>query len=158
LGRFLARPGAMLRRTEMLTMAKTISSSDDLIDVRDIIERVEELCEEQSDFEGDHEGADWADANPDEASELATLQSLLSDLKGNGGDHEWEGDWYPVTLIRDSYFEDYARELVEDCVFGNIPKEHGLPAWIEIDWEATARNVRVDYSAVEFEGSTYWYR
>jgi hypothetical protein len=29
---------------------------------------------------------------------------------------------------------------------------------VEIDWEATARNVRTDYTAVDFDGVTYWIR
>ncbi|EIP87405.1 hypothetical protein A33K_15424 [Burkholderia humptydooensis MSMB43] len=79
---------------------------------------------------------------------------MLDDLAGYGGDEQWEGRWYPVTLVRDSYFEDYARELVEDI--GDLPK--GLPAYIEVDWAATARNIRADYSSVEFDDVTFWYR
>ena len=26
------------------------------------------------------------------------------------------------------------------------------------DWEATARNVRIDYTSVDIDGRTYWYR
>jgi hypothetical protein len=29
---------------------------------------------------------------------------------------------------------------------------------VEIDWDATARNVRDDYTPVEIDGATYWYR
>jgi hypothetical protein len=43
-----------------------------------------------------------------------TLYDLLAELRGNGGDHEWRGDWYPVTLIRDSYFTEYAQSFAED--------------------------------------------
>lgn len=112
----------------------------DIIDVRDIIERYEELEAEP-------------DGLPD-AEERCALAALLDDLKGNGGDEQWRGDWYPVTLIRESYFTDYTRELCEDC--GYIPKD--FPHWIEIDWEATSRNVLVDYSSTEIDGVTYYYR
>ena len=117
-----------------------MDNMSDLLDVRDIIARYEEL-----------EGA--ADGLPD-AEERTQLAALLDDLKGYGGDEQWRGDWYPVTLIRDSYFTDYTRQLLEDC--GTIPK--GLPRWVEIDWDATARNVQVDYGAVDIDGVTYWYR
>ena len=80
--------------------------------------------------------------------------SILEELEGNGGDEQWRGDWYPGSLIRDSYFPNYARELLEDC--GDIPRD--LPSYIEIDWAATARNIRVDYTACEIDGVTYWYR
>jgi len=79
---------------------------------------------------------------------------MLDDLKGNGGDEQWRGDWYPVTLIHDSHFTDYAREMLEDC--GDIPRD--IPHYIEIDWDATARNIRVDYTPTEIDGVTYWYR
>jgi hypothetical protein len=89
-----------------------------------------------------------------EADEYEALKSLLDDLSGNGGDEQWRGDWYPVTLIRDSYFVAAMQELCEDI--GDVSKD--LPSYIEIDWEATARNLRVDYSSVEFHGVTFWYR
>ncbi|MDN7595290.1 antirestriction protein ArdA [Burkholderia multivorans] len=129
----------------------TIDNQADVIDVRDVIARVEEL---RSAIEAYAEKMiDWQE-NADNTEELEQLESLLSKLAGNGGDEKWEGQWYPITLIRDSHFEDYARELVEDIC--DLPK--GLPIYIEVDWEATARNVRMDYSSVEFDGVTYWYR
>lgn len=143
------------------------SKYDDIIDVRDIISRVEELREsrdslrEEFDSMPTNAGVDFDNwvcnqvgFSREEFEELQTLESLLSDLCGNGGDEQWEGDWYPVTLIRDSYFTDYAQELVYDI--GDMPRE--IPSYIEIDWEATARNIRMDYSSVEFDGVTYWYR
>lgn len=39
---------------------------------------------------------------------------------------------------------------------GYLPKD--LPSWIEIDWNATAYNVRQDYDSVEYQGDTYWGR
>lgn len=118
----------------------TLDLSADIIDVRDIIARYEEL-------------EDAVDGLPD-AEERYLLASILSSLVGYGGDEQWRGDWYPVTLVRDSYFTTYARELLEEC--GTIPRD--LPSWIEIDWEATARNVRIDYTPVDINGRTYWYR
>ena len=73
-------------------------------------------------------------------------------MKGNGGDHQWKGDWYPVTLIRDSYFKTAMDELLEDI--GELPST--LPAYlkIEVDYDA----LQMDYTSVEFDGVTYWYR
>lgn len=167
-----------------------ISTFDKTIDVRDIIERVEELRDVRNTVDETHtafleaSGAYnaartipqaseaernarktdmdearrvWIGASEDFTSvsdELRTLEALLEDLAGYGGDHQWEGVWYPVTLIRDDYFENYAQELCEEI--GDMPK--GFPSYIEIDWEATARNIRQDYSSTEFDGVTYWYR
>ena len=117
-------------------MTTTFSLDDDIIDVRDIIARVEELEEAQ------------------EAGELTDLEGILDALKGYGGDEQWRGDWYPVTLIHHAHFVVYARELLEDC--GTIPKD--LPHWVHIDWEATASEMLADYSEVSIKGRTYFYR
>lgn len=92
-------------------------------------------------FESDHE-------------EIADLRTLLDDLRGNGGDEQWNGDWYPVTLVRESEFEDYVQEMLEDC--GDVSRD--LPIYVAIDWAKTAENVSVDYSEVVFDGVTYLYR
>lgn len=123
---------------------QTISdfAGSDIIDVRDIIARVEEL----------RESVDGEVVIQDEYEELKTLEALLSSLCGYGGDEQWEGDWYPVTLIKDSYFEESMDEMLEDC--GDIPKD--LPSYltITVDYDA----LKQDYSEVEFEGDTYYYR
>lgn len=134
-------------------MQTTIDQYADVLDVRDIIARVEEL---ESDIvemtETEHTGHQpTADAL---AEELTALRAFLEEMAGAGGDEQWRGDWYPVTLIRDSYFVDYVQELLEDC--GDIPKN--LPHYIHIDWERTARDIRVDYSGADFHGVTYWFR
>ena len=125
-------------------MQTQLDFTADIIDLRDIIARVEELDPEYSDIK----------LTDDEVKEFAELQAILDDLKGNGGDEQWRGDWYPVTLIADSHFTDYAREMLHDC--GDIPRD--IPHYIEIDWDATARNVRMDYAATDIDGVTYWYR
>lgn len=128
----------------------TLDLSADIIDVRDIIARVEELEAEIKSNENVYVSENEAAA----IDESEMLQSILAQLVGYGGDEEWRGDWYPVTLIDDSHFTDYARELLEEC--GTIPRD--LPSWVEIDWDATARNVRMDYTPVDIDGRTYWYR
>lgn len=131
-----------------MTTTTTLDISADVIDVRDIIARVEELANDLTTYSAE------AHANPELAAEHAALCAILADIKGLGGDEQWEGDWYPVTLIRDSYFVEYVVELCDDI--GAIPKD--FPHWIEIDFERTARNVRMDYSSVDIDGVTYWTR
>lgn len=108
----------------MQTTQTTLDLTADIIDVRDIIARVEELADDLTTYTAE------ASANPELAEEHSLLCAIMSDLAGNGGDERWEGDWYPVTLIRDSYFVDYVQELLEDC--GDIPTN--LPHYIHIDW------------------------
>jgi len=133
---------------------REISNMDDVIDVRDIIARIEEL---ESELEG-FTDADSPGVVACTRVELKQLQSLMDDMKGYGGDEQWRGDWYPITLIRDSYFVDAMKELCEDI--GDVPRagEKGFPSYMVIDWEATADNLRADYSSVEFDSVTYWYR
>ncbi|HTF40867.1 MAG TPA: hypothetical protein VK754_09775 [Propionibacteriaceae bacterium] len=110
------------------------SNSDDVIDSRDIIERIEEL-------EGQDESLDSS-----EALELTALKALAEQISGAE-----DGE----ALIRDSYFEDYARELAEDI--GALKNAMSWPLTC-IDWEQAARELQSDYSAVEFDGVTYWLR
>lgn len=77
-------------------------------------------------------------------------------LRGNGGDEQWRGGWYPLTLIRDSYFEDYARELAED-IHGHALRDAQWP-FTCIDWTTAANDLLMDYGTVEYDGVTYWYR
>lgn len=142
--------------TNNAIISSNIDTSNDIIDVRDMIARIEELRDNLSDIDelrAENDG-ELSDEVLEEQAELEALKAVMEELQGKGGDEQWEGDWYPVTLIRDSYFEDYARETVEEC--GYLGKD--IPSWIEIDWEATARNVRMDYTSIEIEGVTYWFR
>ncbi len=131
-----------------------ISNSDDMIDVRDVIARIEQLEPLRESGPVDI-GEDDNETDQDTLfAELKALEGLMDEMKGYGGDEQWRGDWYPISLIRDSYFVEAMQELCEDI--GDMPK--GFPHYMVIDWEATADNLRADYSSVEFDGVTYWYR
>jgi len=127
-----------------------IITTDDIIDVRDIIARVEVL----EAIDGIEDAIAARDEN-DDASELVDLRALLADLEGAGGDEQWRGDWYPVTLIRDDYFRTYAQDLAEDI--GAIDANAAWPARC-IDWTQAARELRMDYTSVTYAGVTYWTR
>lgn len=97
---------------------------DDVIYSRDVIDRIEKLENERADLAHDYALAivdnepqdvievakDSLDAwDADNGEELRTLKALAEQCEGYG---DWEhGD----TLIRRSYFVDYAQELLEDC-------------------------------------------
>lgn len=138
-------------------MKTTVDLSANVIDVRDIIARVEELEINRDTFNAvkESESDSWAEHEPSDAEELDGLTAILEELKGYGGDEQWRGDWYPVTLIRDTFFEDYARELAEDI--GAILRNAEWPN-NHIDWTAAAEALQQDYSIVEIKGADYWYR
>ncbi len=144
-------------------MQTQLDLTADIIDICDIFARVEELEDARLDFTAPNRdgyqttiGAAeiWDRQNPEDAAELVALTAILDKLKGNSGDEQWCGDWYPLYLIADSHFTAYAREMLEDC--GDIPRD--IPHYIEIDWNATARNVRTDYTPIDIDDATYWYR
>jgi len=90
--------------------------------------------------------SDWHD---DEGEDLKTLQNFAEQVEGYAADYH-----HGETLIRESYFTEYAEELVKDCY--GLPSD--LPSFLVIDWEATADNIKVDYSEAEFDGVTYYFR
>lgn len=128
----------------------------EFIDVRDMIERVEQLEVLRQPGPVDTGNPDYEfEAQDDLFAELATLESALAEMRGCGGDHEWRGAWYPVTLIRESDFEDYAEQLAEDI--GAISREPQWPLQY-IDWEKAADALRMDYSSITIDGTEYLYR
>ena len=128
----------------MATETTEILNTEDTLDVRNIIVRYEYL-------EAWSGGID--DALDDyEQQEIVQLKGLLDQLKGSGGDKQWRGDWYPLTLIRESYFTEYAEELAKDI--GAISRDLEWPL-DHINWEAAADELRIDYTEVDFDGVTY---
>jgi hypothetical protein len=155
--------------------------SGDMISVETICERYEELRDarialddavtdaqdavnylDEDDSEADHAEAasdlakaiEAANAPDDDKEEREMLGDLLKSLCGYGGDHQWEGDWYPGTLIDRTYFVEYCQDLVSDI--GDLPET--IPSYLAIDWEKTAKNLEVDYSTIDVDGREYLYR
>lgn len=128
-----------------------ISNSDDVIDVRDVIARVEYLADTLDGRSDEELDADWQP----EQQELIVLSELLEELRGNGGDEQWRGDWYPLLLVRDSHFRDFAQQEAEDL---DLVKSDARWPYTCIDWEEAAEELKQDYLTVEFDGITYWYR
>lgn len=128
---------------------RTITNSDDIIDSRDIIARIEELQGERDSWEESGEGTEWEAENPDDAEKLKTLESLAEEGKTYSGD--WE---YGAILIHEDHFTDYCQELVSDT--GDLSSD--ILNYLVIDWEATAENIRQYYSKIDFDGQTYLVR
>lgn len=87
-----------------------------------------------------------ADFGTDEQEELDELDELENEIS----------DWrHGETMIPESDFEDYARELAEDI--GAIPDENRWPCTY-IDWERAARELAMDYTTVSYQGDDYYVR
>lgn len=132
----------------------TISNYDDIIDSRDVIARIEKLESEQAELvemlnNGDITESEMQAFDKEGGAELDALRELAEEAE------QYAPDWnYGATLIRDSYFTYYVMELLADI--GDLPRD--IPSYIVIDEEATAENIKMDYTAVDFEGITYWIR
>lgn len=127
-------------------MSKTISNSDDVIDSRDVIERIAELEQQESPDEGD----EHTPLDDEERAELDSLRKLADEASGCAPD--WQ---YGECLIRDSYFKDYAQQLADDL--GAVDLQAAWPCNC-IDWDRAARELQRDYTGVDFDGVTYWIR
>lgn len=154
-----------------------VDNSMDILDSRDVIARLEELQNERASFASDIDDAEtdvtfashgdgdatgeltdtldaakaalveWDESN---AEELAALEALASEAA------DYAPDWpYGETLIRDSYWLEYAQQFADDI--GAINSEASWPNNC-IDWERAARELQMDYTAVDFDGVTYWIR
>ena len=124
-------------------MANTISNSDDTIDSRDIIERIELLESGRDDYD---DAAHWAASFPDDAEELRILTALAEEAS------QYSPDWaYGSQLIHESYFEQAMDEMVADCY--ELPE---IPSFmtIALDYDA----LKQDYTEVDFNGVTYYVR
>ena len=144
-----------------------IDNTEDVIDSRDVIARIDELqavvddLREEFDANPANAGVDFDNwvrnqvgCSTEEADELAALKALAAQCEGYG-------DWgHGEALIREDHFVKYIEELIDDCY--TLPKELTSGQWpyrhITIDYEAAAEEAKVDYTEVDFDGQTYFLR
>lgn len=163
---------------------KALDNRADVIDSRDVIDRIDYLQNERKSLKDTYDEAaaellkyrtttklsaedddeltaldnakdeaekavqEWDES--EDGEELTALIALQEEAEG------YCSDWkYGAALIRDSYFEDYARELAEDC--GSLKDANEWPLRC-IDWEQAADELKQDYTSVDFDGVTYWVR
>ena len=123
----------------------TIDNTQETIDSRDIIERIEELESERETLTA---------LDDENGEELKALKALAAEC-------EHVADWvHGEQLIREDYFTQYIEDLIDDCY--QLPKELTSGNWpyrhITIDYQAAADEVKVDYEKVDFDGVTYFIR
>ena len=121
--------------------------SEDILDSREIEEKIEELREqvEQADL-------DEIDSSED-TEELEMLLAFKADAVSEIGEDEWE---WGITFISDNYFVDYTEELAKDLGYINGETE-GWP-FRHIDWDEAADDLKNDYSELKLGSEIYWGR
>lgn len=138
--------------------SRDTSNSADIIDSRDVIARIKELEDEREVFQEavDHSPEDagykqdLADWDDDYGCELSDLKALAAE--GESTTCEWADG---ATLVNELYFEDFAQEEAESI--GAIDRNANWPLNC-IDWEEAARQLKQDYTSIDYDGEEYWVR
>jgi len=126
-------------------MRKSISGRDVLARFEELKEEYEVLSEipDEDDFETLEEFQEACDEQAEELAcwidvdEYEDLKRVIDDITEN------------LWLVHEDEFEDYVYDLADD---------EGFPRWLAIDWEATADEVKMDYTAIEIGSNTYYFR
>ena len=134
----------------------------DVLDSRDLQERIEELETELEELTEELEAAEeendeaaisdarqaveeWKDENQEELDELLAMRDECGP--------EWK---YGVAFIAEEDFEEYAQDLASD-LYGEEIRNAYWP-FDCIDWEKAADALRMDYSSIDYQGTTYLFR
>ena len=116
------------------------TDADDLAELQSAVDEAKEALEEAKKdliaWEGDEDTE-----RCDEAIELEQLKELADECDSD------------ATLIRETAFEDYARQLAEDLGF--IANDQTWPATCT-DWDEATNVLKQDYTCVEFGDITYY--
>ncbi len=113
------------------------------------VEQIAEIREEYS-VPNDDEISDSEFGYAWDFSDYEELQGLIN-LREEIG-RSWKDG---VELIREQDFEEYAQNFAESI--GAISGDERWPACC-IDWEKAANQLMSDYSSVDYDGETYYYR
>lgn len=147
---------------------RDISIGDNILDSRDVIKKYEELNDElEALMQAVEDAYQTWDNNREDLELLAALKDSVVNMQdwSDWDDYKnWKefceqgeslSDWtYGETLILDDYFTRYAQELADDI--GAVRAE-GWPNDC-IDWEQATDQLKMDYTAIEIDGTTYWAR
>jgi len=108
-----------------------------------------DLAEEYDDLrmEQDESGGDELDSK-----RMKQIQELATELGYDNIENASRGE--SPDLIEEGDFEDYIRDEAEAMT------DVDMSVWPFncIDWERAASDAQTDYSSVEFDGDTYYYR
>lgn len=142
----------------------------DILDSRDLAERLEELEDELVDLKDAIAEAEEELNECEEEEEQETLADTLNEAAAALEDWEKENaeeleelrnladevpDWrHGAMLISEGYFVEYAQDLAEDLGMDrNQPWPYSC-----IDWLQAADELKQDYTSIEYQGETYWFR
>ena len=117
---------------------------DDIDEKRDEVKEAKE-ADEESELNDPALLFELEDALDDLEQELKPLAELEDSIFFSLGD---------VSLISDDAFEEYAQRFAIDS--GDVSESSGVFSYI--NWENYARDLRIDFTSVDFDGTEYLYR
>lgn len=131
-------------------------TSTDIIDSRDLLKELRDLLEDSSyDYSDDPSDRDeWVALDSDDKERVEALREVLAELPESTVDSPHGNSW-GCTLISEDAFTDYARELAQDI--GAISGDEQWPLSF-IDWQRAADALKMDYTTVELDDTTYYAR
>ena len=104
----------------------------DIIDSRELLDELKTLDED------------------DDIERMAEIGKLIDEV----GDDNME---MGVTFIRENYWVQYCEDMAYD--FGYLDRQDDSnPLQYHIDWQGWADAVEMDYSQIDFDGDTYYWR
>ena len=109
------------------------------------IEDFDELIKHTDDSENE-DVQEWKEDNSDDFDHIEEIDYIEDNVSGFS---------FGATLILEDEFEDYCKDLVEDCYdLGNVP------GFIKdkINWRGIASDLSVDYSEIKYQGESYLVR
>lgn len=109
----------------------------DYLDSRNLEEELNELLEAKENKEDYDE------------ERLKALEELKEECEHYG----WNDG---IIFIPESEWEDYCEEFAYDC--GYLDRHNNNPLSYCIDWSQWAESMTQDYSTVDFDGDTYYWR
>jgi len=116
-------------------------------DMSELLEAFEELGDEATDAVK-AAMLKLSDSDESDYEELLKLRAFKEEVGS-----EWAND---PQFISDGDFESHAEQLAQDL--GAINNQNASWPNNHIDWKAAAEELKQDYSSIEFDGVTYWYR
>lgn len=120
-------------------------SSADTFAGQEILDRIEELEDEQYDaldYDDHADPIEWAGSARD--VEMRELNNAIQ--------HFSYSQIRDCTLIHESHFETWIRETSDDG--DNV--DHPLANYMTIDWERYAHDMSSDYTVIEFDATTFY--
>ena len=126
--------------TEVKRPNDEITGGEDILDPRDIAERLKYLTSERDRLESSQLD-EFLDENEDE---IDALQEVVDECIND-------------TLVHEDHFREYAEELAVDIGAIDRRQRDHWP-YTCIDWEQAADELKQDYSVIDIRGGTYYYR